>query len=254
MAFATVQNRRIEYQWFRPEGAKHANPIVMLHEGLGSLSLWKEFPVELAQVTGHAVLAYSRYGYGKSSPLGEKREPRYMHDEALDALPALLKELQIENPVLFGHSDGASIALVHAGARRCPVAALIVLAPHVFTEEMGVRSIERVREAYLSGDLKSRLAKRHDDPDSAFWGWNDIWLDPRFREWNIEEYLPAIECPVLAMQGHDDEYGTMEQIHRLVRAVERIEVKKLANCGHSPHRDQPRIVLAAVAQFLEQCQ
>jgi pimeloyl-ACP methyl ester carboxylesterase len=254
MAFATLQDQRIEYQWFRPERAKHASSIVMLHEGLGSLSLWKEFPAQLAQATGRAVLAYSRYGYGKSSPLREKREPRYLHDEALQTLPALLKELKIENPVLFGHSDGASIALIHAGARHWPVAALVVLAPHVYVEEMGLRSIERVREGYLSGDLKSRLAKRHDDPDSAFWGWNDIWLDPRFGAWNIEEYLPNIECPVLAVQGHDDEYGTMEQIHRLVRAVELIGVKKLANCGHSPHRDQPEAVLAAVTQFLEECQ
>ncbi|MSQ60100.1 MAG: alpha/beta hydrolase [Betaproteobacteria bacterium] len=253
MAFATVQTRRIEYQWFRPGRIEHPNSIVMLHEGLGSLSLWKKFPAQLAHATGRAVLAYSRHGYGSSSPLREKRQPRYMHDEALEALPALLKELKIENPVLFGHSDGASIAIIHAGARRWPVAALVLLAPHVFVEDVGVRSIEQVREAYLFGDLKNRLAKRHNDPDSAFWGWNDIWLDARFRDWNIEEYLPAIESPVLAVRGHDDEYGTMEQIHALVRAVERIEVKKLANCGHSPHRDQPEIVLAATAGFLEHC-
>ncbi len=252
MPFVTLQNHRIEYEWFGLDAhAKTLSAIVMLHEGLGSVSLWKKFPRQLAEATGRAVLAYSRYGYGKSDPLQEKREPGYMHDEALRALPELLENLGIRNPILFGHSDGASIAIIHAGARRWPVRALVLLAPHVFVEDAGIRSITQAREAYLSSDLKDRLAKRHDDPDSAFWGWNDIWLDARFRAWNIEEYLPHIECPVLALQGHEDEYGTMEQIYRIVRGVERIEVIKLRQCGHSPHRDHPEIVVAAVADFLK---
>ena len=250
MPFTELQQHRIEYQWYRSAATACPQPIIMLHEGLGSVSLWRDFPQQLAQTCERDVLAYSRYGYGESDPLREKREPAYMHDEALLALPELREKLGIENPILFGHSDGASIALIHAGAQRWPVAAAIVLAPHVFVEDVGLQMIAKSRESYSRTDLKDRLAKHHADPDSAFWGWNDIWLDPRFRTWNIEEYLPPIDCPVLAMQGFDDGYGTMAQIHRIVRAVELVEVRKIQACGHSPHRDQPEAVLEAVSAFL----
>lgn len=247
-----IEDIRIEYRWWDPAAQAYPVPIVLLHEGLGSVSLWKEFPQQLADTTGRRVLAYSRYGYGQSTPLRSKRDPRYMHDEALQTLPALRSQLGIDDCILFGHSDGASIGLIHAGARRWRVSALIVLAPHVFVEEEGVRSIAAARDAYFTSDLKERLAKRHADPDSAFWGWCDIWLDARFRDWNIEEYLAPIACPVLAIQGHDDEYGTMEQITRLVRAVDLIEVEKLHECGHSPHRDQPARVLERTQRFLSE--
>ncbi len=250
MAFITLQNHRIEYQWYLPSVTVHENPIVMLHEGLGSVSLWKEFPQQLADASGHAILAYSRYGYGESDPLTEKREPAYLHDEALLVLPELREKFAIKHPILFGHSDGASIAIIHAGAQRWPVSALIILSPLVYVEEVGIKSITQAREAYLNSDLKERLAKRHADPHSAFWGWCDIWLDPRFLAWNIEEYLPHIECPVLAIQGYQDQYGTMEQIHRTVRGVEKVDACKLDDCGHSPHRDQPDAVIAAVTTFL----
>lgn len=250
MPMLDLPGQRIEYRWFTPETGSGHHPVVLLHEGLGSISLWKTFPQDVADATGRAVLAYSRHGYGQSSPLTAPREPRFMHDEALVTLPLLREQLGIDDCVLFGHSDGASIALIHAGARRWPVSATIVMAPHVFVEEVGLRSIEKAREAFDTTDLRARLARHHADPAGAFRGWNDIWLDPRFRDWNIEAYLPAIEGPVLAIQGREDEYGSMEQLHRMVRAVEMIEVLKLDECGHSPHRDQPGKVLAAVRAFL----
>jgi pimeloyl-ACP methyl ester carboxylesterase len=245
-----IEGQRIEYRWSRASNDETGSPIVLLHEGLGCVSLWKEFPAALAESTARDVLAYSRQGYGQSSPIGTKREPDYMHREALDILPKLRAALDIENCILVGHSDGASIALIHAGARRWPVSAAVVLAPHVFVESISLKSIALARDAYETTDLRTRLARHHADPDSAFRGWSDIWLDARFEQWNIEAYLPHIGCPVLAIQGHDDEYGSMEQIHRLVRAIDFIEVLKLEACGHSPHRDHPKQVLRAIKDFL----
>lgn len=250
MPYLNLQNRRIEFAWYMPASPSIGNPVVLLHEGLGSVALWKEFPQRLAESTGHAVCAYSRYGYGQSDPLLEKRDPEYMHDEALRSLPELLGKLGIRNPILMGHSDGASIALIYAGAQAQPVESLILMAPHVFVEDIGLDSIRQTREGYLNSDLRTRLAKRHADPDSAFWGWNDIWLDPRFRTWNIEWCLPRIQCPILVVQGQQDTYGTMEQVHHIVRGADRVEVCKLDDCGHSPHRDQPESVLARVRAFL----
>lgn len=212
--------------------------------------MWKDFPARCAKATGRGALIYSRYGYGQSDPLKESRAVRFMHDEALEALPELLDQLGIERPVLVGHSDGGSIALIHAGGSGRVVQAIVAMAPHVFVEEYGLRSIEAAKKNYQTTDLKMKLARYHADPDSAFWGWNDIWLNPDFRAWNIEEYLPRIECPVLAIQGCDDEYGTMEQMDRIVHAIPHTEVLKLKNCGHSPHRDQPDAVIERVARFL----
>ena len=249
MHFAAAGGHRLEYAW---HGRAHdaRPPIVMLHEGLGSLAMWRDFPHRLAHATQRRVLGYSRYGYGRSDPLTEPRRTDFMHVEALDVLPALLVELDIENPVLFGHSDGGSIALIHAARARRPVSAVVALAPHVFVEPYGLASIAEARRAYLDGDLRPRLARRHADVDSAFWGWNDIWLHPDFAAWNIEALLPDIGCPVLAIQGIDDEYGTMEQIDRIERAVRNFRRVELARCGHSPHRDQPEAVLRATADFL----
>ena len=248
MPVIEVLGRRIEVAWFGEPSSAPA--IVMLHEGLGSVALWRDFPSRLAQAAGRRVLAYSRYGYGKSDPLRDKREPSFMHTEALEALPELLRQLEIERPVLFGHSDGGSIALIHAGAARWPVTGVVVLAPHVFVEEFSLAAIRQARIAYETADLRDRLSRYHDDPDSAFRGWNDVWLDLRFRSWNIETYLPTMACPLLAIQGEGDEYGTMAQIDRIGAQCPTARLLKLRDCGHSPYRDQPEAVLAATAAFV----
>ena len=245
MSFLEIQGHRIEY-----EMTVGAPMLVFLHEGLGSVAMWKDFPARCVEATGCGALIYSRYSYGKSDPLGEPRRVSFMHDEALNALPELLGKLGVERPILFGHSDGASIALIHAGGAGRPVRGLILMAPHVMVEEIGIRRIEQAKLAYESTDLREKLARYHADADSAFRGWNEIWLDPDFRAWNIEEYLPRIACPVLAIQGEDDEYGTMEQIERIERAIPQAEVLKLKACGHSPHRDQPDAVIERVVEFV----
>jgi pimeloyl-ACP methyl ester carboxylesterase len=211
----------------------------------------KDVPDRVARATGSGVLVYSRRGYGRSDPVTEPRPVRYMHDEALGALPELLDALEVERPILVGHSDGASIALIHAGSGARPVSALVLMAPHVMVEDLSVASIAAARRSYETGDLRQKLARHHEDVDSAFWGWNRIWLHPDFRGWNIEDVLPGIRCPVLAIQGRDDEYGTMDQIARIARAVRDVEVLELADCRHSPHRDQPEAVIEAVARFVE---
>ena len=250
MPFLSANGHRLEYAWYA--GARSdAPPMVMLHQGLGSLALWKDFPQQLATATGHRVLAYSRLGHGKSDPLARPHGVDFMHVEALETLPQLLDSLGAHNPVLFGHSEGGSMALIHAARAHRSVAGVVVLAPHVFVERYGLDSIAAARGAYLDGELRAKLARYHDDVESAFWGWNDIWLHPDFITWNIEALLPEIVCPVLAIQGVDDEYGTMEQLDRLERGVPGARRLELAACGHSPHRDQPDAVLAAVTSFLE---
>src|SRR5690348_3654340 len=174
-----------------------------------------------------------------------------MHDEALKTLPELLDKLGVEQPILFGHSDGGSIALIHAGGAQRPVRGLILLAPHTMVEDISIRSIEAAKRSYTTTDLRDKLGRYHSDPDSAFRGWNDAWLNPEFRAWNIDEYLPRIACPVLAIQGEDDQYGTMEQIDRIMRVIPGVEALKLKDCGHSPHRDQPAAVIQRVTQFVE---
>jgi pimeloyl-ACP methyl ester carboxylesterase len=217
----------------------------------GSVALWRDFPAKLAAKTGAATVVYSRYGYGKSDPIAAPHAPNYMHKEALEALPELRQKLGLDNPILIGHSDGASIALIHAGSGRWPVRALILEAPHVFVEDVTIASIEAAKDVYRSTDLRQRLARYHADPDSAFRGWNDIWLHPDFRRWNIEEVLPGVRCPVLAIQGADDEYGTLAQIDAIERGVRgRFERLVLASCKHSPHRDQEAATLAAMADFI----
>lgn len=240
---------RIEYM--RIEGSAAAPTLAFLHEGLGSLSMWRDFPQRVAAATLCPALVYSRAGYGKSSPLAAARAPDYMHAEALMVLPALLDALAIERPLLIGHSDGASIALIHAGAARRPVRGVIALAPHVFVEALSIASITRAREHYAVGDLRTRLARHHQDVDSAFRGWNDIWLSPRFRDWNIEDVLASIECPVLLIQGRDDEYGTLAQLDAIEARVRgTVERVVLDECGHSPQRDQPDATLSAISRFV----
>jgi pimeloyl-ACP methyl ester carboxylesterase len=246
MFLTTSTGARLEY--VRIAGA--APTIVMLHEGLGSVSMWRDFPQRVAETTGRSVVAYSRQGYGRSSPLLAPRSVRFMHDEALTVLPEVLSALEIRRPILLGHSDGGSIALIHAGSGR-DVAGLVLLAPHVMVEDLSIASIAAARTAYAQGDLRARLARHHDDVDGAFRGWNDVWLDPAFRDWSIEEYLRRIACPVLAIQGEDDEYGTMEQVDRIGRAIPHARILKLAQCGHSPHRDRAAEVLEAVRRLVE---
>lgn len=225
--------------------------LVLLHEGLGSVAMWRDFPGRLAHAASCNAVVYSRYGYGGSAALEAPREVRYMHDEALIVLPELLDRLHIVDPILVGHSDGGSIALIHAGARIRPVRAVVAMAPHVMVEDISVESIAAAKVAYETTDLPRRLARYHQDVDSAFRGWNRIWLDPAFRDWNIEEYLPSITCPLLAIQGHDDEYGTMEQVRRIAQRAPDVEVLALEDCRHSPHRDQPEAVLAAITRFVD---
>ena len=251
MPFITVAGARLEYVRLRPARALAGRPvIVFLHEGLGSVSLWKEFPQAVADATGADALVYSRRGYGQSDRITAPRAVHYMHDEALVVLPELLDRLEIGRPVLFGHSDGGSIALIHAGGSHRPVAGLVVVAPHVLVEDISVTSIAETKVAYETTDLKERLAKRHADVESAFRGWNDIWLHPDFRTWNIEEYLPRVRVPILAIQGEQDEYGTMDQIDRIADQAPDVETLKLPDCRHSPHRDQPDAVIAATVDFL----
>jgi pimeloyl-ACP methyl ester carboxylesterase len=220
--------------------------LVLLHEGLGSLGLWRDLPQALADRTGRAVVASSRYGNGFSEVLSEKRGVRYMHDEAQAALPALLAHYEISDPVLIGHSDGASIALIYGKAR-----AMVLLAPHVFVEEVTVASIAATRRVYETTDLRARIARHHADGDRTFYGWNDIWLDPAFRSWNIEGELPKVSCPLLLIQGANDEYGTLEQLDRIARGVNGpVERLALDNCGHSPQRDRREATLEAIARFV----
>jgi pimeloyl-ACP methyl ester carboxylesterase len=251
MPFLTAGGHRLDYE--RIDGASGAPTLILLHEGLGSIALWRDFPAKLAQATGCPAVVYSRYGYGRSDPLGGPRGVDYMHREALATLPELRTALGLDEVILVGHSDGASIALIHAGSGRWPVRGIVLEAPHVFVEDVSIASIEAARIAYDTTDLRDRLARYHADVDSAFRGWNDIWLDPDFRAWNIEDVLPGVRCPVLAIQGADDEYGTLAQIDAIERGVAgRFERLVLPDCKHSPHRDQEQAALAAMARFVAQ--
>ncbi len=244
-----IEGRRLETLWI-PETTTSAAPIVMLHEGLGSIAHWRDFPFRVAERTGSSVLVYSRYGYGNSDRLAEKRPVDYMHREAEVVLPALQEQLGIAKPVLLGHSDGASIAIIFAGKYPDAARALILEAPHVFVEDVSVESIARAKTVYETTDLARKLARYHAHPDETFWGWNDIWLDPRFRSWNIEGYLDAIHCPVVVIQGEDDEYGTTRQVEAIQTRVPQTEVLLLPNCAHAPHRDQPEATLKLIANFM----
>jgi pimeloyl-ACP methyl ester carboxylesterase len=223
-------------------------PVVLLHEGLGSVGLWRDFPAGLADATGARVVAYSRFGHGASDPPPRSRTPRFMHEEALDVLPALLDALQIEDPILVGHSDGASIALIHAASH--PVRAAVAMAPHVFVEPMGLAEIREARTAYESGGLRERMARHHRDPDAAFHGWNAVWLHPDFPRWSIEDVLPDITCPLLLIQGTEDQYGTLEQLDRIEAAVAGPVERLHLACRHAPHLEAPAETLAATAGFI----
>ncbi|MGA8341433.1 MAG: alpha/beta hydrolase [Candidatus Sulfotelmatobacter sp.] len=247
----TVQGRSLEVQHIHGRNMRAAE-LIFLHEGLGSVSHWKDFPARVADATGSPVTVYSRYGCGNSDLLTEPRPVSYMHDEALCSLPDLLAQLRIENPILVGHSDGASIALIYAGAHD-RVRGLVLLAPHVFVEDLSVASIAQARTSFETTNLREKLARHHRDGARTFWGWNKIWLDPDFRRWNIEEFLPRITCPILAIQGLEDQYGTMAQVRAIARqSGGPVEILPLAECRHAPQRDQPEAVLGAITRFVRQ--
>ena len=244
-----VDGKRLETMWIQPNAAA-SETIVMLHEGLGSIALWKDFPHRLAARTGCRVLVYSRYGHGNSAKLTEKRPVDFMHHEGEVVLPQLLDKLDIEQPILLGHSDGGSIALIFAGRYPGRVRALILEAPHVFVEDLSVTSIAAAKVAYLTTNFRNKLGIYHDDVDATFWGWNDIWLEPRFRSWNIEHYLETISCPVLCIQGEQDEYGTPAQVKAIAANIAGSQVIMLPNCAHSPHLDQRDATLETMAEFV----
>lgn len=246
--YMEVRGRRIHYRRYG-EG-RSGVPLVFLHEGLGSVELWRDFPRDVASLAERPAVAYSRRGNGWSSQLTQPRRPEYMHEEALETLPQVVEELVGSTPVLIGHSDGASIAIIYAGSGH-PVAGLVLIAPHVFVEQETVRSISDVRDRFPDTDIAAKMAKYHTDPESTFYGWSDIWLSPEFRSWDIEEYLAGINCPTLMIQGDADEYGTIRQLDTIERGsgspTERLLV---AGADHSPHLSHPGPVTDAVVEFL----
>ena len=250
--FVTIGDRRLEYQWHGPP-PQQAPTIVFLHEGLGAITRWRDFPAALCARLGWSGLVYNREGYGASDPLGKPLLPSFMHHEALDVLPRLIDVFAIETPVLFGHSDGGSIALIYAGSGH-PVRALVLEAPHVFVEPVTVNSIAALSGMYRSNvDLRSGLARHHGQQvDRLFTFWTHVWLSDQFRSWNIESYLPAVTCQSLVIQGHDDEYGTVRQVEAIRDGVSgHVEALILDNCGHSPHIDRRHAVETAAIDFLQ---
>lgn len=226
--------------------------LVFLHEGLGSVSLWRDFPRSVAETTGCPALVYSRQGYGRSDPVKLPRPLSFMHDEARKVLSALLDAGRIGDAILIGHSDGASIALIYTGENGKHIRGLVLMAPHVFVEQICVDAIAKTREDYRTTDLREKLARHHgSNVDCAFYGWADSWLDPEFLKWNLEEFLPGIKVPTLVIQGENDEYGTLEQVERVCRGISApIETLILSNCGHSPQRDQRVATLDGIAGFV----
>jgi len=249
--FITIESRRLEYRFVGPRPDR-APTLVMLHEGLGCVGLWNDFPDRLAATTGVGVFVYSRAGYGKSSPVKLPRPLSYMHDEARDTLPLLLDVIGFRRGLLIGHSDGASIAAIYAGSHQDHrVGGLVLIAPHFFTEDLGIASIADAKRAYETGDLRARLSRWHADVDNAFRGWNDAWLDPNFRRWDITEFLAYIRVPLLIVQGEDDQYGTVRQIEVAKQECYcPVEVALLPGARHSPQREAAEATLEAVADFV----
>lgn len=244
----------LEYQLFNA-GNTDQPLLIFLHEGLGCVSMWRDWPAAVCERLSCRGLVYSRYGYGQSTPRrpNEPREVDYLHQEAQHDLPALLQALGMahEKPVLYGHSDGGSIALIYASHYPERVQAIAVAAPHYFVEDITIEGIQEARQIYLNSDMGERLGRHHRDPDSVFWSWNDTWLTPEFREWNIGPLLGKIRCPVLAIQGVNDEYGTLEQIRGIQRHAPQTELFIIPDCGHSPHRDAADGLTQRLDSFLQ---
>lgn len=248
-AFVEIDRGPIEYE-LRP-GDDGLPPVVFLHEGLGSIDLWRGVPGDVRAACGEpTTLVYARHGYGASAPARLPRPASYMHHEADVVLPALLERLDLRRPVLVGHSDGASIALLFAGAGG-DVTGLVCLAPHVFVEDETIAGIEAARTAFDTTDLAVKLARYHQDPVATFRGWNDVWLSAPFRGWNIEDRLDGVRAPVLTIQGTDDDYGTLAQLDAIERGVAgRARRLVIAGAGHAPHLDARDEVVAAIADFV----
>lgn len=249
----TIEGRSLQLEIAWVGSVDAAAPVmVFLHEGLGSVAMWKDFPDALCRKLGLRGLVYSRPGYGASSPRAHNEHwgPDFLHVQAQEVLTALLNKLEVKNPWLFGHSDGASIALLFAAHFPSVPAGVIAVAPHIMVEDISIASIRTARDAYLQQGLRERLARYHRDVDSAFFGWNDIWLAPAFRDWNIQAELSTIRCPLLAIQGEDDEYGSLQQVFGIRDKLPATQVVVLLACGHSPHRDQPEKLTDAVQQFV----
>jgi pimeloyl-ACP methyl ester carboxylesterase len=244
--------RGVAVEYERIEGPAGSPLLVFLHEGLGSRSMWRDFPARLCEAAACRGLVYSRPGYGQSTgPTERRRDPDYLHRQADEVLPALLEHLDIAEPVwLFGHSDGGSIALLFAAHLPRQAAGVVAVAPHIFLEDVTLRGIEKARGAYAAPGPRERLGRHHADADGVLRAWIDIWLSPGFRDWNIEHEIESIRCPVLAVQGVDDEYATMDQIHGIARRIPRALTLELPECGHSPHRDQPQSVIDATVRFM----
>ena len=249
--FLDIGGQRLEYRFIGPQPDR-APTLVLLHEGLGCVGLWNDFPDRLAAATGIGVFVYSRAGYGKSGPVSLPRPLSYMHDEARETLPKLLDAIGFRRGLLVGHSDGASIAAIYAGSRQDHrVGGLVLIAPHFFTEDVGIAAIAETSKAYETADLRARLARWHDDVDNAFKGWDGAWLDPQFRKWDITEFLAYIRVPVLIVQGEDDQYGTSKQIEAAQQECYcPVEVTLLPGARHSPQRDAPELTLKAISDFV----
>lgn len=236
-----------------PATRRDVPEILMMHEGLGSVSMWRDLPAVLAAATGCRTIAYSRRGFGRSSPRTEPYGMRFMHEEALETIPALREKLGIARPLLVGHSTGASMGLIHAGAGRWDVAGIVAMAPLTTVENSNVESILAARRHYESTDWREKLSRHHDDVDSVFYGWNDTWLRPELRSWNILADLAGIRCPVLAILGEDDPYSSVAQVEAIAAhapAEAKVRILRIAQCGHAPHRDKPDVVVPAIAGML----
>lgn len=248
MPFISAAGHRLEYQ--RIEADPDKPVLVFLHEGLGSITQWRDFPREVSKATGCPALVYARYGYGQSDVLAEPRPLDFMHREARVALPELLAALKIDSPILIGHSDGASISLIYAGEGR-PLRGMVVEAPHVMIEQVNMGGIRAARAAFETTDLPERLGRHHRDPRKTFYGWHDAWMSPEFQMWNIEDILPGIQCPLMCIQGEGDAYGSMAQLDSIAARVRGpCELVKLADCGHTPHKEQAEKTFAAVTRFV----
>ena len=253
--FLTAAGKKLEYACYGP-APDQAMTLVLLHEGLGCVALWREFPEKLAEATGLGVFVYSRAGYGQSDPVDLPRPIDYMTQEAVHSLPEVLNAVGVCSTVLVGHSDGATIAAIYGGSvSDMRVRGLVLMAPHFFSEPEGLAAIAEAKEAFTSSGLRDRLAKYHSDPDNAFWGWNGAWLDPRFEDWNVADVIDYFRIPTLAIQGADDQYGTLAQIDEIeTRSYAPVDIEILKGAKHSPHLEAPESTLAAVTEFCTRLQ
>lgn len=250
--YPVIRGNRLEVLWSGPR-PEDAPTIVFLHEGLGCAAMWHDFPARLAEAVGCGALVYSRSGYGRSDRCRLPRPIRFMHHEGLKVLPELLEVAGVRECVLVGHSDGGSVAVIYAGGTSAaPLRGVITEAAHLFCEDITIHSIRKACEIYKNGDLRLKLEKYHgNNTDCAFYGWSGAWLHPDFRNWNLEEYLPGISVPMLAIQGENDKYGSRAQVETIARhAGSEVEIRMLSDCGHCPHREQPAATFQAMTSFI----